>query len=259
MTLPEATEMLARWTPPGMVLIPAGPFTMGSTERSQEGPVHEVWLGAFWIDRTPVINAQWAAFLAGDAWQRKDLWTEAGWKWRKGERLEPDEWEEHKGKRDHPVRGICWYEALAYARWAGKGLLSEAQWEKAARGGDGRRYPWGDDFDSKKCNTLESGAGDTTPVGSHSPQGDSPYGLADMAGNVWEWCCNLYVPYEYKAADGREVLEGTGSRVLRGGSFLNYGDSARSAYRNFNVPYSRYGNRGVRVGVAAPFSLPSGL
>jgi formylglycine-generating enzyme required for sulfatase activity len=254
MELPEATEALARWTPPGMVLIPAGPFTMGSTESSTEGPVHEVWLAAFWIDRYPVTNAQWASFLERDGWRQRVLWTEAGWAWRKRKSPEPDVWGTHKGKRDHPVRGICWYEALAYARWAGKGLLSEAQWEKAARGGDSRRYPWGDQFDREKCNTSESCVNDTTPVGSYSPQGDSPYGLSDMAGNVWEWCRNLYVPYRYNASDGREVLEGTGSRVLRGGSFFNNGELARAACRFNRHPFDRYWSYGVRVGVAAPFS-----
>jgi formylglycine-generating enzyme required for sulfatase activity len=218
-----------------------------------------VWLAAFWIDRYPATNAQWAAFLAGDGWRNQALWTEAGWAWKERASPKPDDWEEHKGKWDHPVRGITWYEALAYARWAGKGLLSEAQWEKAARGTDGRRYPWGDQFDRDRCNTTESKTGDTTAVGSYSPQGDSPYGLADMAGNVWEWCSNLYVPYQYKAADGREVLEGTGSRVLRGGSFDNTEGYARSAVRNLSYPYYRIRLIGVRVGVAAPFSLPSGL
>jgi formylglycine-generating enzyme required for sulfatase activity len=259
MELPEATEALARWTPPGMVLIPAGPFTMGSTEYSDEGSVHEVWLAAFWIDRYPVTNAQWAAFLKGGGWGQRVLWTEAGWTWREGEQPEPDDWKNRKRKRDHPVSGICWYEALAYARWAGKGLLSEAQWEKAARGGDGRRYPWGDQFDRKKCNTSQSKVGDTTPVGSYSPQGDSPYGLADMAGNVWEWCRNLYVPYRYNATDGREVLEGTGSRVLRGGSFFLNEVYARSASRYDFHPDFRYWYDGVRVGVAAPSSPRSGL
>lgn len=259
MPLPEATEVLGRWTPPGMILVPAGPFTMGSTVVNDAGPMHEVWLDAFWIDRYPVTNAQWAAFLEGDGWQHRELWTEAGWEWKEGKSPEPSGWDQHKHKRDHPVRGICWYESLAYARWAGKALLSEAQWEKAARGADGRRYPWGDEFDKNKCNTEESGIGDTTPVGKYSPEGDSPYGVADMAGNVWEWCCNLYGPYPYSAAD-RERLEGGGSRVLRGGSFNVNEWVARCVCRSVGYPYSRYGHYGVRVGVAvAPFSPSSGL
>jgi formylglycine-generating enzyme required for sulfatase activity len=227
LTLPEATAALARWTPPGMVLVPAGSFTLGSNEYSDEGPVHEVWLDAFWLDLYSVTNAQWAAFLARKPWQQRELWTEAGWDWRKDKKPEPDQWSRLRKKLDHPVRYICWYEALAYARWTGKTLLSEAQWEKAARGTDGRRYPWGDDFDLEKCNTDESKIGDTTPVGRYSPGGASPYGVADMAGDVLEWCRNLFVPYKYNATDGRETLEGTGFRVLRGGSFVNQAGAAR--------------------------------
>ncbi len=258
MVLPEATEALTQWTPPGMILIPAGPFTMGSTELSHEGPVHEVWLDAFWIDRYPVTNAQWAAFIASQTWERRELWTEAGWEWRQSKSPEPDEWDKNKRKLDHPVRYITWYAALAFARWAGKSLLSEAQWEKAARGTDGRRYPWGGEFDKSKCNTSASGEGDTTPVGKYSPRGDSPYGVVDMSGNVWEWCCNLNVPYPYKADDGRQVLEGTGSRVLRGGSFYYDEDYARATYRNSNTPNDEWNDDGFRCGVggvAFPISL----
>jgi len=255
MVLPEATEALNRWTPPGMVLVPAGPFGMGSTESDYEGPVHEVWVDAFWIDRYPVTNAQWAAFLKGGGWRRRELWTEAGWEWKEAASPEPDHWDNYRRRRGHPVRGVCWYESLAYARWAGKALLSEAQWEKAARGDDERRYPWGDEFDRDKCNTSESGIGDTTPVGKYSPGGDSPYGAADMAGNVWEWSCSLYAPYPYHAADGRERLEGAGTRMMRGGSFRSE-FSARSAYRLVDSPYFRDWYCGVRVGVGAASLSP---
>jgi formylglycine-generating enzyme required for sulfatase activity len=253
MALPEATAALARWTPPGMVLIPAGPFTMGSTASSEEGPVHEVWLDAFWIDRYPVTNAQWAAFLATDPWRQRELWTEAGWKWREASPVEPDEWSKLRKKGDHPVRYVCWYESAAYARWTGKALPSEAQWEKAARGADGRRYPWGEMFDKNKCNTSESGIRDTTSVGKYSPAGgDSPYRVADMAGNVWEWCRNLYVPYRYNAGDGREVLEGTGMRVLRGGSWYVNPDLAAAPVRYNIRPGGRNDYCGVRVCAVLP-------
>jgi len=215
--------------------------------------MHEVWLDAFWIDRYPVTNAQWAAFMEADGYRRQELWTEAGWEWKeKGEQLsEPEEWNKHRRKLDHPVQGICWYEALAYARWVGKALLREAQWEKAARGTDGRRYPWGDEFDQDKCNTGESGIGDTTPVGRYCPAGDSPYGVADMAGNVYEWCCSLYRPYPYNAIDGREILEGTGGRVQRGGSFLDSDSCARAARRGRGLPGFRDIDGGCRVGWCA--------
>jgi formylglycine-generating enzyme required for sulfatase activity len=253
MTCPEASAALGRWTPEGMILIPAGPFIMGSTEQSDEGPVHEVWLDVFWIERYPVTNVQWAAFMEAGGYQRRELWTEAGWEWKEGESLKPLEWDKHGRKLDHPVQGICWYEALTYARWVGKALLSEAQWEKAARGTDRRRYPWGDEFDQGRCNAGESGIGDTTPVGRYSPAGESLYGVADMAGNVYEWCCSLYRPYPYNAADGREILEGTGGRVQRGGSFLDNDSCARAARRGRNLPDFRDIDGGCRVGWCAAF------
>ena len=246
-----------------LVLIPAGPFTMGSTDYGNEGPVHQVWLDAFWTARTPVTNTQYAEFIAAGGYGERKYWTEAGWQWKERERrTQPREWDERKSKRDHPVQEITWYEAVAYARWRGAMLPSEAQWEKAARGGlqipnpqslipnphPERWYPWGDEFDKKKCNTEESGIGDTTPVGKYSPEGDSPYCLADMAGNVWEWTSSLFSTYPYKAEDGREDLEAKGGRrVLRGGSWDHDEDGARCAYRNPSKPDLRYDDVGCRL------------
>jgi formylglycine-generating enzyme required for sulfatase activity len=301
----EASAALDRWTPEGMVLIPAGPFIMGSIESGDEGPMHQVWLDAFWMARHPVTNAEYAEFIEARGYRERKYWTEAGWEWKEKKRCaQPGEWDERKHKRDHPVREITWYEAVAYARWRGAMLPSEAQWEKAARGGlqiprpealarwrssrtrsapaqretsfatpekfynfemvenpnPERRYPWGDEFDKKKCNTSESGIGDATPVGKYSPAGDSPYGVADMAGNVWEWISSLYRPYPYSVEDGREDPEASGTRVLRGGSFFNREGYARCAVRHWVNPDFRLGGGGVRVGVAAvPFSLTSGL
>jgi formylglycine-generating enzyme required for sulfatase activity len=279
MTGPEASAALDRWTPQGMVLIPAGPFIMGSTEYGDEGPVHQVWLDAFWMARTPVTNAEYAEFIAAGGYRERKYWTEAGWEWREG-RTKPREWDKYKGKRDHPVRYITWYEALAYARWRGAMLPSEAQWEKAARGGlqipnaqslipnpnPERGFPWGDQFDKSKCNTSESGIGDTTPVGKYSPAvhpelvegGDSPYGMADMAGNVWEWTSTVYLPYPYRPDDGREDLEGGRSRVLRGGSFYDDENSARCSARYDCDPVTGWSNGGCRVCWCAAPALPLG-
>jgi formylglycine-generating enzyme required for sulfatase activity len=137
-----------------------------------------------------------------------------------------------KGKENHPVSHVSWNDAMEYCKWLNQLLNSEirnqklqlrlpteAEWEKAARGTDGREYPWGITFDENKCNTGESDKKSTTSVGLFSPQGDSPYGCSDMSGNVWEWTHSLYKPYPYKVSDGREDEKASGARVLRGGTF----------------------------------------
>jgi formylglycine-generating enzyme required for sulfatase activity len=240
---------------------------MGSKEEGDERPVHSLWLDAFWIARHPVTNAEYAEFIAAGGYRERRYWTEAGWEWkqRRG-RTQPGGWDERKHKRDHPVREITWYEAVAYARWQGAILSSEAQWEKAARGGfqlptsnfqfvdnpnPERRFPSGDKSDRKKCNILESGIRDTTSVGKYSPEGDSPYGVADMAGNVWEWTSTVYLPYPYRPDDGREDLEDGRSRVLRGGSFLDLVRSGRCSYRISLDLGGDWDSLGCRVCMAA--------
>jgi formylglycine-generating enzyme required for sulfatase activity len=170
-------------------------------------------------------------------------------------------------KSNHPVVYVNWHDAVAYCQWLSEAtgkecrLPTEAEWEKAAgwdvEQGVKRTYPWGDEFDASLCNTVESGIGDTTPVGVY-PGGASPYGVMDMSGNVWEWCSSFYWDYPYDPDDGREDLEAEGTRVLRGGAFGNDRRSVRCTYRYGSSPYDRVRDDGFRV-MVSPVISPSGL
>jgi formylglycine-generating enzyme required for sulfatase activity len=253
-----------------MVWVPPGPFLMGSDKEKDpqayddELPQHEVTLPGYWIGRYPVTNEAYREFIEGGGYQTRAYWTEAGWNW-KGDRTQPDYWTDAKyNDPRQPVVGVSWYEAVAYCRWLSEKigvaarLPSEAEWEKAARGPvlsdsegtDGRIYPWGDAFDKGKCNTADSGIGKPTPVGAYSPQGDSPYGCADMAGNVWEWCRTKWEG-SYEDYKGDDDLEGEALRVLRGGSFYDNPRLARCAYRDHDLPDGDWDYGGFRVGVVA--------
>jgi len=204
-----------RWRNPKdgkeMVRVPAGKFLYGDDKK-------EVELPEFWIDKAPVTNAEYARFLA-----------ETGHK-------PPGHW---KGKTppkeiaDHPVTYVSWDDAAAYAGWAGGRLPTEQEWEKAARGTDGRAYPWGE-WAKDHCNSKEAGAGGTTPVGQYSPHGDSPYGCVDMAGNVWEWTAS----------------EHEQGRVLRGGAFSDVVGGVRCVARGRSDPSGRFRSGGFRLVVA---------
>ncbi|MDY6853135.1 MAG: SUMF1/EgtB/PvdO family nonheme iron enzyme [Thermodesulfobacteriota bacterium] len=185
-----------------MVEVPAGEFQYGykKIEKEIQSP--------FFIDVYPVTNDQYERFMKEGGYTNDALWSPEGLQWRKKDNItQPKYWDDDKwNKEGHPVVGVSWYEAEAYANWAGKRLPTEEEWERAARGTDGREYPWGDVFDKERCNSEESGIGRTTRV-TRYPNGTSPDGCYDMAGNVWEWTSSYYTE------------EGAG-RVFRGGGWF---------------------------------------
>ncbi|MBK8618198.1 MAG: formylglycine-generating enzyme family protein, partial [Anaerolineales bacterium] len=226
----------------GMTLlyVPKSEFLMGSTNAdalasSDEKPQHSVMVDAFWIDQTEVTNAMYAKCVAAnqcDPPNETKSYTRPSY-------YGNSEFD------NYPVIYVSWNDALAYCSWAGRELPTEAQWEKAARGTDGRIYPWGEDISCDKANYQRNCDGDTSPVKNY-PNGVSPYGAYDMAGNVWEWVSSLYQPYPYDANDGREDLSSSSSRVLRGGSW-SYGNYlVRSALRYRVDPAVTYGIVGFR-------------
>jgi formylglycine-generating enzyme required for sulfatase activity len=261
---------------PELVLIPAGDFLMGSHRDDKKGqgeerPLHMLYLPDYYIAKTPVTNVQYAAFVEA------------------ADHKPPEHWKGKKppqGREDHPVVNVSWYDAIAYCKWlaetTGKAyrLPSEAEWEKAARGGvylDGdatarvlnpkpaRIYPWGNEWGAGRCNTTEGGKGETTPVDRY-PQGASPYGLVDMAGNVWEWTTSLWgeglgkpkFKYPYEPDERRENLYAGNEvyRVTRGGAWGVRRIDARCACRGRNNPDAQWHGLGFRL-VVSPISPPS--
>jgi formylglycine-generating enzyme required for sulfatase activity/energy-coupling factor transporter ATP-binding protein EcfA2 len=205
------------------VTIPAGVFLMGSEEGDPEAyedevPQHPVQLAAYQIGRYEITNRQyWQCVRAGICVSPKNDRYILG------------------VYQDHPVTDVSWNDAVNFCRWIGGRLPSEAEWEKAARGTDGRRYPWGNHPpDCSLANITDDNGnaciGDTAPVDSN-PDGVSPYGVYNLAGNVWEWTQSLYLDYPYEALDGRESFEALGDRVLRGGAWYGSRRSVRSADR----------------------------
>jgi formylglycine-generating enzyme required for sulfatase activity len=216
--------------------VAAGKFIMGDDQGdASEKPAHEVYVEAFYAGKYLVTNAEYKRFL-DDTEQDSFLPTSP------------------TGEAHHPIASVTWHQARDYARWADLRLLTEAEWEKAAGWREGRdakkfKYPWGDEFDPGKCNTVESGIKTTTPVGTYSPQGDSPYGCADMGGNVWEWTSSLYQGYPYQADDGREDTASSERRAVRGGSFNSGRNDARASYRS-RGPGIVWNDIGMRCGMS---------
>ncbi|UCF94730.1 MAG: formylglycine-generating enzyme family protein, partial [Desulfobacterales bacterium] len=250
-----------------LVTIPAGTFLMGDDKDYAAKPKHEVVLPEFRIGKYPVTNAEFREFIEAGGYDEKRWWTQAGWR-----RREKENWSEPRywggirvDKPNQPVVGVSWYECLAFCRWLRTVTdepyrpPTEAEWEKAARGTDGRQYPWGNEFEPQRLNSSEGDqiVNDPTPVGLY-PTGVSPYGCQDMAGNVWEWTSTHWgkdwdkpeYSYPYDPSDGRENLEAGDDvcRVLRGGSGFRY--VARCAFRELDYPLYWSSNRGFRVVVS---------
>lgn len=226
---PFSRELKPTTLAPGIKLewcyVPAGEFLMGSADSDREAhndekPQHRVYVDAFYLGKYPITNEQYRVFA------------------QKTGHREPDHWKDGfpREKANHPVVNVYWSDAVAFCEWAARAtgvpirLLTEAEWEKGARGTDGRIYPWGNTWQPAYCNTEESGIKGTTPV-DRSPRGCSPYGTYDMIGNVWEWTSTIYKPYPYNASDGREDMNASGNRVWRGGSYWLSKAFARAACR----------------------------
>lgn len=251
------------------VKIPASEFTMGSKRaidrdaHDDEMPVQVLNVSDYYIMKYPVTNEQYYQFVQATGYRSPLLWTNGSY---------PEE------KADHPVVGVSYYDALAFCAWAGQvtglpvRLPTEPEWEKAARGPELRVFAWGDKWEKGLSNTSEEKLEGTTPVGQFSPRGDSLYGVADLGGNVQEWCSSLFGPYPYDPSDGREahvydlqaenllpiLLEtgctsmpesdeaSMGKSVIRGGSWREGKDQARCAYRSWAAPMHRGEDTGFR-------------
>lgn len=263
------------------VRIPAGPFLMGAAPDQVKGlkeqgfqdawiqamqPQHTVALSEYWIARAPATVAQFRAFVQARGYRTTAEEKGSGWVWngKLWEDVKGANWlhphgpqSEVQGKDAHPATQVSWLDAAAFCAWLSQvsgqniHLPGEAQWEKAARGTDGRLYPWGDEPpNAQRCN-FGMNVGDTTPVGQYSPLGDSPYGCLDMAGNVWEWCADQYAAGEYARRAEGTVHDPTGPasgpfRVARGGAWVHVEGFVRSVLRYGLVPSRRLYGLGFR-------------
>ncbi len=261
---------------PREVHVPAGSFTMGTSVEpwalDNERPAHEVELDAYWIDTVPVSNEQYLEFMDDGGYLDSRWWSTEGWAHRNDAKLEsPKYWSREAGAwwrrrfgvvepvpMDEPVQHVSFYEAEAYARWAGRRLPTEAEWEKAARldpnTGRSRRFPWGDENPTTAHANLGGGALRPAPVGSY-PAGASALGLRQLIGDVWEWTSSDFAPYPgyrtFPYKEYSEVFFGDGYKVLRGGSWAADAAASRGTFRNWDYPIRRQIFTGFRTARSA--------
>ncbi|MDA0268659.1 MAG: SUMF1/EgtB/PvdO family nonheme iron enzyme [Cyanobacteria bacterium] len=249
---PQEQSVMPAWPQPAVmqgkveaVLIPAGTVTLGSEAidaLDNERPSHQVHLGAYGLDRTPVTVGAYRQFITAGGYQKSNYWTAQGWDWVQSQKItQPLYWRESLAWDAHPVCGVSWYEADAYARFVGKRLPTEAEWEKAAH------------FSSNGAVALAAGnysnpSGHTTPVGSYG--GDRTQGCDDLFGNVWEWTDSWFAGYDgfeaYPYRGYSQIYFDGAHRVLRGGSWATQGLALRSSFRNWYHPQVRQMFAGFR-------------
>ncbi|WP_416974188.1 ergothioneine biosynthesis protein EgtB [Streptomyces sp. 4F14] len=271
LTAPDPGPATA-FTGPAEVLIPGGEFTMGTDSEpwalDNERPAHRREVAAFHLDTTPVTNGAYLRFIEDGGYDEPRWWHPAGWTHIRQHAIRaPQFWQNDGGQwlrrrfgvtevvpPDEPVVHVCWYEADAYARWAGRRLPTEAEWEKAARHdpatGTSRRYPWGDATPSPEHANLGQRHLRPAPAGSY-PAGESPHGVRQLIGDVWEWTASDFLPYPgfraFPYKEYSEVFYGPEHKILRGGSFAVDEVACRGTFRNWDYPIRRQIFSGFRT------------
>lgn len=223
------------------IAIPAGQVTL--KEWRGGGEERTVDVSAFQIAQYPITNTQYAQFIKAGGYTTQSYWTDDGWKLlQKHKWTAPHNWREQSPCDDCPAVGLSWYEAMAFCMWLSETssetitLPTEAQWQRAAQGDDGRDYPWGNEYDKENFNHFDSQIRKPTPVQKYAGRNNSPYGVIDMAGNCWEWCLDKWEPV------GKHE-----QRALRGGSSINTRRFSQTHWRNALFSDERFLDLSLRV------------
>ncbi|MCD4658297.1 MAG: formylglycine-generating enzyme family protein [Planctomycetes bacterium] len=261
-----------------MLLVRAGTFIRGSNmdrNRGVEKPEMKIYVSSFYVDNYPITYKQFRKFINDDGYKKPKFWSEEGWLFKKSGKLtKPAFWDENMDN-DNPVVGVSWFEAEAYCRWSGKKLLSEVEWEKAARGYYGKKYPWGDKWVDESCNWKDidpnssfgfdkgfiDGFAKLAPVYQYKKY-KSPFGAYQMSGNVWEWVLDYWNTDFFKktVANDKKLRkdplnsdknESRPFRVIKGGSYGTGKDFCEPSWRNGNHPERRASTYGFRCGKRA--------